>query len=66
MPALVGKGEEKVDVHNAEEAEKLRAALEKADWLVRTVDRKERRRKCDSAFYHEQAATGFFPRCASA
>src|SRR5438067_4930295 len=41
---FVGKGEEKVEVNNGEEAEKIRAALETADWLVRTVDRKERRR----------------------
>ena len=47
---FVGKGEEKVDVRNAEEAEKLRAALENADWLVRTVDRKERRRNATPPF----------------
>ncbi len=41
---FIGKGEEKIEVHNGEDAEKIRAALEKADWLVRTVDRKERRR----------------------
>ena len=37
---FVGKGEEKVEVNNGEDAEKIRAALEKADWVVRTVDRK--------------------------
>src|SRR6267142_2840446 len=47
---FVGKGEEKIDVHNAEEAEKLRAALENADWHVRTVDRKERRRNATPPF----------------
>jgi len=47
---FVGKGEEKIDVHNAEEAEKLRAALENADWVVRTVDRKERRRNATPPF----------------
>jgi DNA topoisomerase-1 len=47
---FVGKGEEKVNVHNAEEAEKLRAALENADWVVRTVDRKERRRNATPPF----------------
>jgi len=41
---FIGKGEEKIEVNNGEDAEKIRAALEKADWLVRTVDRKERRR----------------------
>src|SRR3954454_1246564 len=41
---LVGQGEEKIEVANGEQAEKIRAALEKADWLVRSVDKKERRR----------------------
>src|SRR4030088_1932995 len=47
---FVGKGEEKVEVNNGEDAEKIRAALEKADWLVRTVDRKERRRNATPPF----------------
>ena len=47
---FVGKGEEKVEVTNGEDAEKIRAALEKADWLVRTVDRKERRRNATPPF----------------
>src|SRR5436853_2967991 len=34
---FVGKGEEKVEVTNGEDAEKIRAALETADWRVRTV-----------------------------
>ena len=46
----MGKGEEKVEVNNGEDAEKIRAALEKADWLVRTVDRKERRRNATPPF----------------
>jgi DNA topoisomerase-1 len=41
---FLGKGEEKIEIPNGEEAEKIRAALEKADWVVRSVDRKERRR----------------------
>ena len=41
---FVGKGEEKVEIPNGEEAEQIRAALEKAEWTVRGVDRKERRR----------------------
>jgi DNA topoisomerase I len=41
---FLGKGEEKIEVPNGEEAEKIRAALEQADWLVRSVDKKERRR----------------------
>jgi DNA topoisomerase-1 len=47
---FVGKGEEKVEVPNGEEAEKIRAALEKADWVVRSVDKKERRRNATPPF----------------
>src|ERR1700674_5528940 len=39
---FIGKGEEKIEVTNGEDAEKIRAALETAAWVVRTVDRKER------------------------
>ncbi len=47
---FLGKGEEKVEIPNGEEAEKIRAALEKADWLVRSVDKKERRRNATPPF----------------
>jgi DNA topoisomerase I len=47
---FLGKGEEKIEVTNGEDAEKLRAAIEKADWLVRSVDRKERRRNATPPF----------------
>src|SRR6266852_2800628 len=47
---FVGKGEEKVEVTNGEDAEKIRAALETADWVVRTVDKKERRRNAAPPF----------------
>ena len=47
---FLGKGEEKVEVGNGEEAEKIRAALEKADWVVRTADKKERRRNATPPF----------------
>jgi DNA topoisomerase I len=47
---FLGKGEAKIEVPNAEEAEKIRLALEKADWLVRSVDRKERRRNAAPPF----------------
>jgi DNA topoisomerase-1 len=47
---FLGKGEEKIEVTNGDDAEKIRAALEKADWLVRTVDRKERRRNATPPF----------------
>ena len=41
---FLGKGEEKVEVTNGEDAEKIRLALENADWVVRSADKKERRR----------------------
>ncbi len=47
---FVGKGEEKVEVTNGEDAEKIRAALEKSDWLVRSVEKKERRRNATPPF----------------
>ncbi len=47
---FVGKGEEKVEVTNGEDAEKIRAALEQADWIVRFVDKKERRRNAAPPF----------------
>src|SRR5438552_7168202 len=47
---FLGKGEEKIEIPNGDEAEKIRAALEKADWLVRTVERKERRRNAAPPF----------------
>ena len=47
---FLGKGEEKIEIPNGEEAEKIRAALGKADWLVRTVERKERRRNATPPF----------------
>src|SRR5438477_1246772 len=47
---FLGKGEEKIEIPNGDEAEKIRAALENADWLVRTVDRKERRRNAAPPF----------------
>ena len=47
---FLGKGEEKIEVTNGEDAEKIRAALEQADWLVRSVDKKERRRNAAPPF----------------
>ncbi len=47
---FLGKGAEKIEVPNGEEAEKIRVALEQADWVVRTVDRKERRRNATPPF----------------
>ena len=47
---FLGRGEEKIEIGNGEDAEKIRAALEKADWVVRSVDRKERRRNATAPF----------------
>jgi DNA topoisomerase I len=47
---FVGKGEEKIEVNNGEDAEKIRAALETANWVVRSVDKKERRRNAAPPF----------------
>src|SRR6202789_909211 len=47
---FLGKGEEKIEVTNGEDAEKIRAALEKADWVVRSADKKERRRNAAPPF----------------
>jgi len=47
---FLGRGEEKIEIPNGEEAEKIRTALEKADWIVRSVDRKERRRNATPPF----------------
>jgi DNA topoisomerase-1 len=47
---FLGKGEEKIEVTNGEDAEKIRAAIEQADWLVRSVDKKERRRNAAPPF----------------
>jgi len=47
---FLGRGEEKVEIPNGEEAEKIKSALEKADWVVRTVEKKERRRNATPPF----------------
>jgi DNA topoisomerase-1 len=47
---FLGKGEEKVEVTTGEQAEQIRAALEKAEWSVRSVDKKERRRNATPPF----------------
>jgi DNA topoisomerase-1 len=47
---FLGKGEEKIEIPNGEEAAKIRAALETADWVVRSVDKKERRRNAAPPF----------------
>jgi DNA topoisomerase I len=47
---FLGKGEEKIEIPNGEEAEKIRTGLETADWVVRSVDKKERRRNAAPPF----------------
>ncbi len=47
---FLGKGEEKIEIPNAEEAEKIRLALERADWVVRSAEKKERRRNATPPF----------------
>src|SRR6516164_3174730 len=47
---FIGIGDEKTPIPNGEEADKLKAALEKADWLVRSVDKRERRRNAAAPF----------------
>jgi DNA topoisomerase-1 len=41
---FVGRGEEKTEVPSEEEAKKIVAALEQAQWSVRNIEKKERRR----------------------
>jgi DNA topoisomerase-1 len=47
---FLGKGDEKIEVPNEEEATKIRTAIEKADWLVRSAEKKERRRNATPPF----------------
>ncbi|MGA2458936.1 MAG: type I DNA topoisomerase, partial [Terriglobales bacterium] len=47
---FLGKGEEKIEITNGEDAEKVRRALEKADWVVRSAEKKERRRNATPPF----------------
>jgi DNA topoisomerase-1 len=47
---FVGIGDEKTPIPNGEEAEKIKAALENADWAVRSVETRERRRSAAAPF----------------
>jgi DNA topoisomerase-1 len=47
---FLGKGEEKIEIANGEDAEKIRLALEKANWVVRSAEKKERRRNATPPF----------------
>ena len=61
---FVGKGEEKVEVTNGEDAEKIRLALEKADWVVRSAEKKERRRNATPPFTTSKLQAGFIAQAA--
>ncbi|HZS26060.1 MAG TPA: type I DNA topoisomerase [Candidatus Angelobacter sp.] len=41
---FIGRGDEKTEIPSEEETKKITAALEKAQWAVRNIDKKERRR----------------------
>lgn len=47
---LIGRGEEKIEVPNQEEAGKITAFLKEANWLVRSVEKKERKRNAAAPF----------------
>ena len=47
---FVGIGDERTPIPNGEEAEKIRATLENANWTVRSVDTRERRRSPAAPF----------------
>jgi len=47
---FIGIGDEKTRIQNGEDAEKLRSALEEAEWSVRSVDKRERRRNAAPPF----------------
>ncbi len=47
---FIGRGDEKTEIPNTEEAEKIRQAIEKAAWTVRSVEKKERRRSPAAPF----------------
>jgi DNA topoisomerase-1 len=47
---FVGRGDEKTEVPNEEESKKIIAALEKAQWSVRNIEKKERRRSAAPPF----------------
>jgi DNA topoisomerase-1 len=47
---LIGRGEEKLEIANGEQAEKIRQALEKAAWTVASIDQRERRRNAAPPF----------------
>jgi DNA topoisomerase I len=47
---FIGRGDEKTEIPNEEEATSIRTALESAQWTVRSVEKKERRRSAAPPF----------------
>ena len=47
---FLGKGDEKIEITNGDDAEKIRHALESAEWIVRSAEKKERRRNSTPPF----------------
>src|SRR5882672_1332729 len=47
---FVGRADEKTEVPNEEESKKITSALEKAEWSVRNIEKKERRRSAAPPF----------------
>jgi DNA topoisomerase-1 len=47
---FIGRGDEKTEVPNEEETKKITAALENAQWAVRNVEKRERRRSAAPPF----------------
>ena len=47
---FIGRGDEKTEVPNEEESKKITGALEKAQWSVRNIEKKERRRSAAPPF----------------
>src|SRR6202453_2503966 len=47
---FLGKGEEKIEINNGEDAETIGLALDTADWIVRSAEKKERRRNATPPF----------------
>jgi len=47
---FIGLGEEKTPISNGDDAGRIKAALEHADWSVRSIDKRERRRSPAAPF----------------
>ena len=61
---FLGKGEEKIEITNGEEAEKIRAGARKGRLGCPLGGKERAAAQCHSAVYHQQAATGFLAQVA--